>query len=188
MIEIEIALAKSRETYTDEHPVVKNLLVEKEELMKKMETTKEEILSSKIVTAAPDLTKAYIQGRINVAGLEARREAIEKYHAKMKNMLEGLPDDLFTYGQLMREQKVAEQVYLLLVSQLEQAKIAEANENNIQINVIDPPVVPYRKHSPSTVLNMAIAGFLALFMGVGWAFFKEYYANSFSDGGRRLSR
>ena len=75
---------------------------------------------------------------------------------------------------MVREQKVAEEIYLMLSAKLEEARITEAKEENVIIQVIDPAYVPDKKHSPSTTLNMAVAGFLALFAGVGLAFMREY--------------
>ncbi|MGE5558468.1 MAG: GumC family protein [Bacillota bacterium] len=174
LIEVEMALAEAEENYTDEHPMVKSLLAKRDEILAKMEQEKESILDGKIVAANPELLKPYLEGQIEVAGLEARGKALQGHYDQYNNMMRDLPDDMLAYGRLLREQKVAEQVYILLVSQLEQAKISEANENNIAIQVIDPPVAPHKKHSPSTALNMAVAGFLALFAGIGWAFLKEY--------------
>ena len=85
-----------------------------------------------------------------------------------------LPTDLLAYGRLVREQKVAEQIYMMLASQLEQAKLDEAREERVAIHVLDAPVVPHKKHSPSTVMNMAITGFLTGFLSVLWAFFRIY--------------
>ncbi len=180
LAEIEQELAQARKTYQDEHPVIQKLLAGREELLLNIEMEKDLILSGETSTVNPlyqTLASGYLTGQIQVAGLEARLAALEKVCAEYEKIVAELPDSMLQYGRLLREQKVAEQVYMLLATQLEQAKISEAKEDNVVIQVIDPPVVPHRKHSPSTVRNMAIAGFLALFLGVFWAFFREYISN-----------
>lgn len=84
------------------------------------------------------------------------------------------PEEMLQFSRLIREQKVAEEVYMLLVTQLELTKLAQEREDNVIIWVIDPPEIPHSKHSPSMGRNMAIAGLLALSLGVLWVLFKEY--------------
>jgi len=76
-------------------------------------------------------------------------------------------------GRLMREVKVQETVFTLLMQQFEQAKIAEARDTPT-VQVLDKAVPAERKSKPKTRQNMAIAGALSLFVGVFLAFFLEY--------------
>jgi tyrosine-protein kinase Etk/Wzc len=74
---------------------------------------------------------------------------------------------------LTREVKVQETVFSLLTAQFEQAKIAEARDTpNVQF--LDKAVPAERNSKPKTVLSMAIAGALSLFVGIFLAFFLEY--------------
>ena len=77
------------------------------------------------------------------------------------------------YGRLMRELKVQETLYALLTSQFEQAKLAEARDTPT-VQVLDHAVPAEKKSKPITSLNMLIAGFLSLFIGMFLAFFLEY--------------
>ncbi len=74
---------------------------------------------------------------------------------------------------LTREVKVQETVYNLLTAQFEQAKINEARDTPA-VQFLDKAVPAERKSKPKTVLNMAIAGALSLFVGIFLAFFLEY--------------
>ena len=170
LVEIEVELAKVKETYTDQHPAVRSLLKQQEELLARIEEEKNQIHS-------PDIAAEYLKGLIEVTGLEARKVSLDKIYSESHREITGLPDELLTYGQLVREQKVAEQIYMLLTSQYEQAKVAEAKENNVVIQMIDPPVIPEKKYSPSTVINMAIAGILALVLCFGYILFQESFKN-----------
>ena len=76
---------------------------------------------------------------------------------------------------LIRDVKVQETVYTLLTQQFEQAKIMEARDTPV-VQVLDRAVPAERKSRPSTILNMAIAGTLSLFVAIFLAFFLEYLA------------
>ena len=74
---------------------------------------------------------------------------------------------------LARDVKVQETVYGLLTAQFEQAKVNEARDMPT-VQLLDKAVPAERKSKPKTVLNMAIAGALSLFVGIFLAFFLEY--------------
>jgi uncharacterized protein involved in exopolysaccharide biosynthesis len=74
---------------------------------------------------------------------------------------------------LTREVKVQEAVFTLLTQQYEQAKIQEAKDTPT-VQVLDRAVPAQRKAKPRTVLTMAVAGGLALFIALVVSFFLEY--------------
>ena len=74
---------------------------------------------------------------------------------------------------LARDVKVQETVYGLLTAQFEQAKVNEARDMPT-VQLLDKAVPAERKSRPKTVLNMAIAGALSLFVGIFLGFFLEY--------------
>jgi succinoglycan biosynthesis transport protein ExoP len=166
LTEIEVTLARARETMTDQHPTVKSLLAQRAELMRKMQQEEQNI-------ASPEVAEGYLKGLVEVAGLEAKRDSLIQLFNTKRAQMNRLPKELLQYGQLLREQKVAEQLYILLANQLEQSRIAESKDRNVEIQTIDAPVIPYKKHSPSTVLNMVLAAFLVGFLGLGWAVYQE---------------
>ncbi len=84
-----------------------------------------------------------------------------------------VPELSMEYVRLMREVKIQETVFTLLTQQFEQAKIAEARDTPI-VQLLDKAVPAERKSKPKTVVSMAIAGVLSLFVGVFLAFLLEY--------------
>jgi len=84
-----------------------------------------------------------------------------------------VPDLAVELGQHQRELKVKEEVYKLLTTQLEQAKIAEV-KNDPTVEVLDPAFPPARPSKPRVILAMLISGVLALFVGVILAFVMDY--------------
>jgi uncharacterized protein involved in exopolysaccharide biosynthesis len=84
-----------------------------------------------------------------------------------------MPEVGMEYIRLVRDVKVQETVQNLLMAQFEQAKINEARDMPT-VQLLDKAVPAERKSKPKTVLNMAIAGTLSLFIGIFLAFFLEY--------------
>lgn len=95
--------------------------------------------------------------------------ARDRLHPAMTSV----PTLALDYGRLLREVKVQETLYTLLTSQYEQAKLAEARDTPT-VQVLDQAVPAEKKSKPSIRLNVLIAGFLSLFVGIFLAFFMEY--------------
>ena len=68
---------------------------------------------------------------------------------------------------LMRDNKVYEQLFLLLTSELEQARIRE-QQDTPTVQILDPAVPPERHSRPHKVLLSIAAGFLAFVGAVVW--------------------
>ncbi|HEX2954840.1 MAG TPA: Wzz/FepE/Etk N-terminal domain-containing protein, partial [Bacillota bacterium] len=71
--ELEIELAKARQSYTDEHPTVKALLREKAELERQIKAQSQSL-------HAPAIAGNYMSGLVEVAGLEARLSSLNKVY------------------------------------------------------------------------------------------------------------
>jgi len=84
-----------------------------------------------------------------------------------------VPELGMEFVRLVRDVKVQETVAGLLTAQFEQAKINEARDMPT-VQLLDKAVAAERKSKPKTVMNMAIAGALSLFVGIFLAFFLEY--------------
>ncbi len=74
---------------------------------------------------------------------------------------------------LARDVKIQETVYTLLTQQLEQVKIAEAQDMPV-VQFLDRAVPAIHKSKPKIKLQMALAGAVSLFLGIFLAFLLEY--------------
>ncbi len=83
--------------------------------------------------------------------------------------LPGLQNDL---ARLVRDQKIQEQLYLLLTGELEQARIRETMDTPT-VQVLDPAQPPERHHSPHRALLAVAAAVLAAAGYVVWAAARE---------------
>ncbi len=95
----------------------------------------------------------------------------DRLHPAMTNV----PDLALQFGRLFRQVKVQETLFTLLTSQHEQAKIAEARDTPT-VQVLDPAVPADKRSRPRLLLNLAVAGVLALVVGIFLAFFLDYRA------------
>ena len=84
-----------------------------------------------------------------------------------------LPDLGMRLARLMREAKIQEQVFELLTSQFEMAKIEEAKDMNT-IQVLDEAVPPDRKSSPKRSMIVILSTIVGFFIAVFLAFIKEF--------------
>jgi uncharacterized protein involved in exopolysaccharide biosynthesis len=91
---------------------------------------------------------------------------------RLRPAITSVPALALEYGRLMRDLKVQETLYALLVSQYEQAKLTEARDTPT-VQVLDPAVPAEKKSRPKISLNLLIAGMLSLLIGIFWAFVRE---------------
>jgi uncharacterized protein involved in exopolysaccharide biosynthesis len=76
-------------------------------------------------------------------------------------------------ARLMRDLKIQEAIFELLMQQYEQAKIEEAKDTPT-VQILDAAAPPVRKSKPNRKLFVLFMGFLSLFFSIGYAFFMEY--------------
>ncbi len=84
-----------------------------------------------------------------------------------------LPNLALEYGRILRQLIVQETLHILLTSQYEQAKLAEARDTPT-FQVLDFATPPSNPKQPSLILAMLLSGVAALFIGIFLAFFLEY--------------
>ncbi len=127
--------------------------------------------------------------RAEVKGL---KEQIQKLEAQATEgseesfNLNELPDAGMEYLRKMRDQKFYETLYGMLLSQFEQAKMAEAQEPAI-IQVIDEAVPPQLKAKPKRKQVVVLATVLGFFLSIFLSFIFEFFSRA-SDDPERLSK
>ena len=79
-------------------------------------------------------------------------------------------------SRLMRDVKVKEAIYTMLMQEYERSRIEEAKEE-LFFEVLDPAVVPKGPYMPRPLQFSLVALFLGAFMGTFISFFVEYMEN-----------
>lgn len=103
----------------------------------------------------------------------ARMEALAQEIIAMEQRLALVPEREMVLASLLREQTVLEQTFMLLRSRYEDVRIAEAMRTS-NVAVIDPAVPSPRPVSPRPLLNLALAAFFGVFLGLVGVFVLEF--------------
>lgn len=176
LADLEAQLAAALETYTERHPQIIRLKAQIEEVNQKLSNEAAKIVSAETHTRNPvyqGLVQQAIAAQIQQVSLEARVNALEGLVQKAETAFSHLPDKELQLARLTRDAQVSEQIYLMLRQKNEEFRIQEAQKTP-NVRVIDPALRPVQPVKPKKKLNMAIAGFLGLFVGCGLAFVIEF--------------
>lgn len=178
--DLEAQLAGAREKYTDKHPTVLSLKAEIAEIRDRLSSEVARIVSAETTSPNPvhqALLQKLAEAQAELVGLEARKAALEKLVATNEAAMANFPRKEMDLARLTREQRVAEEIYVMLLTKYEEMRITEAMKvANIQR--LDDARLPTRPVKPRKMLNTLIAGFLGLFVGVGVAFLIEFLDTS----------
>jgi len=143
---------------TENHPQVKALQVQIDQLQRKIQAT-------------------YETNRLNLIKQEASiKQQLLQYEAKMRT----LPVAERDLARLMRLSKVNADIYTFLLQKHEEARIAKASTIS-NINVIDPAITPEIPIKPKKQKNLILGLLVGLMFGVGAAFFMDYLDDTIKD-------
>jgi tyrosine-protein kinase Etk/Wzc len=106
-------------------------------------------------------------------GLENQVEGFDGMLLQFGTDLERIPEQEVQLKRLERERDVLEEIYTLLQTRLQEARILEAVDD-ASVRVVDPAILPAEPIKPRTVLNLLLGLILGGMLGVGIAFTREY--------------
>ncbi len=114
-----------------------------------------------------------INSETRLIALQSRISALDKIIDKHNRRLKQLPEAEVNLAQLERQKKANEEIYTMLLSKLEESKIAEAMQIS-QARIIDHAIIPDRPVEPKPKQNAIIGFLIGLLIGMGGAFLLEY--------------
>jgi uncharacterized protein involved in exopolysaccharide biosynthesis len=139
--------------------------------------------SSADVRGSADLMarKIYLEVHLGVLRSYLREDNEEVVQTRveleqLKDKIGNLPALETELARLMRDAKIQEQLYLLLTSELEQARIRETMDTPT-VQVLDPAMPPERHSKPRRLALSLAAGILAFVACAGWLALREPPAN-----------
>lgn len=177
LVNLEAQLAAALEQYTDRHPTVVSLTAQIAQLRTELN---EQIARLETSDTDNRLSQEIVSLQAEIVAHGATIDALQQLIADREALLGGLPEKELRLTRLIRNAKVTEEIYIMLLQRYQEMRISEAMET-ANITVLDPAVVPATPIKPRRMLNMAIAGFLGLFVGVGVAFLLEYFDTTFKQ-------
>ena len=143
---------------TENHPQVKAIAGQIDQLQKKLQAT-------------------YETSRSNLAKQETSiQQQLLQYEARMRT----LPAAERDLARLMRISKVNADIYMFLLQKHEEARIAKASTIS-NIKVVDPAITPDNPVKPQKKKNLLLGLLVGLMFGVGAAFFVDYLDDTVKD-------
>lgn len=103
-----------------------------------------------------------------VAAAPAKRPAKAKSNQDIFPVAMTVPKLRFEIGELYRQQKIEETLFLLLTQRLEMARVDEARDTSV-FQILDEPVVPTHQSSPKRAQLVIIGLLLGLLAGAAYA-------------------
>jgi tyrosine-protein kinase Etk/Wzc len=111
--------------------------------------------------------ETYLQGLTNQ--VDAFDETLREFGTE----LERIPAKEVQLTRLERQTTVLEEIYTLLQTRLQEARILEAVED-AAVRVVDPAILPTEPVRPRTLLNLLLAFVVGGMLGAGVAFARDY--------------
>lgn len=180
LLSLELELLSLQEIYTNDLTSVTQVKNQIQDIEKRMEETASEITSSRTEAANPlyrSIQEELIQLYVRTIAGETQLKLYDQQIGDVSQQLSNLPQEEMALLRLERENRVAENLYVLLMERQSEIRIQEAMQV-ADIVVISPAVAEMNPISPRVRLNMAIAGVLGLMVGVGLIFLIEFLDTS----------
>jgi len=140
LISQESELALLSIDYGPEHPKVVSMKYAIEETKKVIREELDRVYKAINNSSLYDLFNLQMSILVNESKLKALSDVIDQYQSKLSK----LPELGLTLSKLLRDVKVQETIYTMLLSQYEQAKIDETKEVAV-VSVLDPAVPTFKK-------------------------------------------
>ena len=180
LADLQIQRAQALEKYAPHHPVVAAIDGQITDIEKRLAAEIERVISTETVTLNPvrqSLIQQALQAESEVIAAQARRDGLDRMIGEAEKQISRLPSQEVQLTRLIRNRSVLENIYIMLMEKLEEFRITE-EMTTADVQVIDPAETPVTPIKPRKMMNTAVAGMLALFVGCGLAFLMEYMDTS----------
>jgi len=174
--ELDVKLVSLSTTYTDKHPEVITTRAAIAETNGKLNQEIDAVISANAASSNPihqGLIQSQIKSEVEIAAREAQKQALQNINSVSQQQMTTLPAKEQGLAKVMRDVTVNQEIYVMLAKRHEEARISEVMQP-IDVQVIDAAFESTGAISPNKKLNLVIAGFLGLFIGLVVAFVREY--------------
>ncbi len=189
LTESETKLVEARTKLTEDHPVVQELITQRDSMIKLYKEQLNRVSpGSKVIAPgtvagdqiSQDLTSKLITNNIEQSAVEKSLKVVQANRVKLQARLEDLPLKQQPLTALVRQRQEAAASLKLLQSKLEEARVAEAQlVGNIQI--IEAAQAPTLPTSPKHKAVLAIASVFGAVLAMGVVLLLEVMDNTLRD-------
>lgn len=175
LAELEAERIDYLDKYTEKHPKVVEVNKEIAGLRRSMD---EEI--NKIASLQTSSTNQVHQGlladkfkseaEMNVA--QSNLNTISQLEERYNKDVQALSETEQQYLSLLRDARVAQEIYVMLAKRLEEAKVAEVAVST-EVQVVDDPTLPEKPIKPKKALTLVLSFLLGLFGSSGFVIARE---------------
>lgn len=175
LAELEAERIDYLDKYTEKHPKVVEVNKEIAGLRRSMN---EEI--NKIASLQTSSTNQVHQGlladkfkseaELNVA--QSNLNTISQLEERYNKDVQALSETEQQYLSLLRDARVAQEIYVMLAKRLEEAKVAEVAVST-EVQVVDNPTLPEKPVKPKKALTLVLSFLLGLFGSSGFVIARE---------------
>ena len=185
LIKLEMKLADLLIDSTESHPEVKELRKAISSTKDQIKAESEKTLSSETTAISPvyqelEIKKKDLERRIIT--LKTRRSEIKRVVDELLKRVKGIPERELERSRLVRENKVNESIYTMLLNKLETAKITknlEVKSEGTRFEILDHPGVPTKPIKPKKNKIMFLGLVFGILFSFGLVFAAEYTDHSF---------
>jgi len=176
LADLEVRLVGFLQKYTADHPEVIALKAEIDQTKTKLDQEIKRVVN----TEAPsqnsihqELLQQKILSEVEIGAATAQQAEIKKIMALGDREIMKLPAQEEELARLMRDSSLAQEIYVMLAKRHEEARISEVMQPT-DVQIIDQAITPENPIKPKRKMNVALAAFLGIFLGIGLAFLLEY--------------
>ena len=127
-------------------------------------------------TLMKDFEKKLIVEQNNLLVSRIRESNLRKYVKELEDKIKKLDEAEIELARLERQRKHNENYYALYLEKYEEARISDVMDRAriVNVNVLDPPLVPFEPVWPKKVPTITAAFFGSIFVGIMFALFLEF--------------
>jgi tyrosine-protein kinase Etk/Wzc len=127
-----------------------------------------------------DLHHRFTDGHPLVSTLKRKSAELEAEKERLERRMKSLPATELDSARLMRDAKVATELYLVLLNKAQELRVVkEGTVGNVRI--LDTAVVPIQPVGPAPLRLFALAAVVGLAAGIGLAFLRQDLAGGIED-------
>jgi len=172
--EVEQQLAEQQTFYhkTTEHPDVQRLLLQRQEIQQQLAAAYEKAMQITAMTTGHNqvydqVLQQLLTAQVQKVAQKAKAQGLRAALAEGRRMVENLSWQSLEYAKLYEDVQIRQAIYETVTKQYEAALLNEKAEEPT-FYVADPPVLPWKKARPSTMMNGVLGLIFGLVVGTLW--------------------